>query len=347
MEAYYYNRMDKFQQSIYHAMKTGLMAIAPSFPVPRTEGSEQQLNDIFFQVRLDNPDIFYVSGFRYRYYKDAGHIEMIPDYLFDKKKILEHQKAMQARITKLVRPVINQSEWDKELYVHDFICTSVQYDKLKKPYSHEIIGPLGQGVGVCEGMAKAVKALCDALGIWCMIAVSEANPAKGIKYRHAWNVVKIGGICYHLDATFDNNLSSDPIIRHDYFNLSDKQFFRDHEPVIHHIPPCENNEHFYYKEKKLSFTKIEEIAKRSRQAARKGRPFILHWRGGYLTRETAAELIAVLAEAGRAGNKYPRITLNPAQAVICAIFTDNQNEEQYLIEEVNEEGGTRVLLDKG
>ena len=45
------------------------------------------------------------------------------------------------------------------------------FDKLKKPYSHEIIGPLGHGVGVCEGIAKSVKVLCDVLGIWCMIAV--------------------------------------------------------------------------------------------------------------------------------------------------------------------------------
>ena len=42
------------------------------------------------------------------------------------------------------------------------ICTylsvkHVRYDKLKKSYSHEIIGPLGQGVGVCEGIAKSVK----------------------------------------------------------------------------------------------------------------------------------------------------------------------------------------------
>ena len=51
------------------------------------------------------------------------------------------------------------------------IYENVRYDKLKKPYSHEIIGPLGQGVGVCEGIAKAVKVLCDALGLWCMIAI--------------------------------------------------------------------------------------------------------------------------------------------------------------------------------
>ena len=69
-----------------------------------------------------------------------------------------------------------------------------------------IIGPLGHGVGVCEGIAKSVKILCDALGIWCMIALCGNNPEKGIKYRHTWNIVKIGKTCYHLDATFDNSL---------------------------------------------------------------------------------------------------------------------------------------------
>lgn len=71
------------------------------------------------------------------------------------------------------------SEKEKELFIHDFIVKNVKYDKLKKEYSHEIIGALGNGVAVCEGMAKAVKILCDELGIWCIVALSEANPEKG------------------------------------------------------------------------------------------------------------------------------------------------------------------------
>ena len=113
----------------------------------------------------------------------------------------------------------------------------------------------GQGVGVCEGIAKAVKILCDTMGIWCMIAISDANPEKRIKYRHAWNIVRIGGVCYHLDATFDNTLSNGQTIRYDYFNLDDKQMFRDHEPVLYPAVNCSDGNHFYYREKKLSFTK--------------------------------------------------------------------------------------------
>ena len=47
---YYYNQLSKQQQKAYHAMKVGLLAIAPSFPVPRLEGRE--LLDIFFLLRL-------------------------------------------------------------------------------------------------------------------------------------------------------------------------------------------------------------------------------------------------------------------------------------------------------
>ena len=106
---------------------------------------------------------------------------------------------------------------------------------------------LGQGVGVCEGIAKAVKVLLDALGVWCVIAICGNNPEKGIKYRHTWNIVKIGGTYYHLDATFDNTLGKDretSEIRYDYFNLDDSQIFRDHEPLIAPAPHCGDHEHF-------------------------------------------------------------------------------------------------------
>ena len=267
---------------------------------------------MFFQMRLDHPEIFWVSSYKYRYYKDSPNLIFIPEYLFDKKKICEHQKAMTARVEKLIRPAQKLSEWEKEKYVHDFICENIRYDKLKKSYSHEIIGPLGQGVGVCEGIAKAVKVLLDALGVWCVIAICGNNPEKGIKYRHTWNIVKIGGTYYHLDATFDN------------------------EPLIAAAPHCGDHEHFYYKEKKLSFTKKEDVYKRSLQAAKKGRVLIFHWRGGYLTKEVLKELLELIRKAGDEKNKTAMVSINWPQAVIRVQYTDMQVQESVTIEEANE-----------
>ena len=51
MEPYYYNQMSKAQRTAYHAMKTGLVSLAPSFPVPRLENHE--LSDIFFRLPGD------------------------------------------------------------------------------------------------------------------------------------------------------------------------------------------------------------------------------------------------------------------------------------------------------
>ncbi len=334
LEAYYYHQLNKAQQAAYHEMKTGLKALASSFQVPLLSGRE--LSDIYFMLRLDCPEIFYSVKFKYRYYQDSGNAEIFPEYLFDKNKIKNHQKALKSRVEKLARPAAKFSEVEKEQYIHDFICQNVRYDKLKKSYSHEIIGPLGQGVGVCEGIAKSVKILCDALGIWCMIALSEANPAKGIKYRHAWNVVRIGGQYYHLDATFDNTLGSGGPLRYDYFNLSDQQIFRDHEPVLWKAPICENGEHFYYKEKKLSFTKMEDVRKRSAQALKKGRVLIFHWRGGYLTREVLMELLQIMEEEAVKKEQHVKISLNWPQAVMKISFEKVLKSAAVIVEEANE-----------
>lgn len=303
MEQYYYNHMNKAQQAAYHSILSGVKNLADEFQIPALEGEE--LYNIFFQMRLDHPEIFWVSSYKYRYYKDSPNLIFIPEYLFDKKKICEHQKAMTARVEKLIRPAQKLSEWEKEKYVHDFICENIRYDKLKKSYSHEIIGPLGQGVGVCEGIAKAVKVLLDALGVWCVIAICGNNPETSE-------------------------------IRYDYFNLDDSQIFRDHEPLIAPAPHCGDHEHFYYKEKKLSFTKKEDVYKRSLQAAKKGRILIFHWRGGYLTKEVLKELLELIRKAGDEKDKTAMVSINWPQAVIRVQYTDMQVQESVTIEEANE-----------
>lgn len=334
MEAYYYQRMSKPQQATYHAMKTGFSALSPAFSVPKLENRE--LSEIFFKLRLDCPEIFYVTSFSYRFYPGADHVELIPEYLFEKSKVKEHQKALSSRIAKLVRPAQSLSPIEKERYIHDFICQNVRYDKLKKPYSHEIIGPLGQGVSVCEGIAKTVKILCDQLGIWCIIAISEANPEKGIKYRHAWNIIKLDNEYFHLDATFDNSLGQDGVIRYDYFNLDDSRLFRDHEPVIYPIPACTRSDRFYYRENKLSFTKIEDVCKRAQMPIRKNLPFVFHWRGGYLTQDVIKELIQALEDVAQKKGKHAALSFNPAQAVLFARFPAEIPQEKAVAEEANE-----------
>lgn len=103
MEAYYRHSLTPPQQAAYHAMKTGFTALAPRFPVPLLD--RETLSDLFFLLRLDCPEIFYVTGFSYRYAPGAENAELLPEYLFDKGKIRQHQQALSARVEKLVRPL--------------------------------------------------------------------------------------------------------------------------------------------------------------------------------------------------------------------------------------------------
>ncbi|MDD3413319.1 MAG: transglutaminase domain-containing protein [Lachnospiraceae bacterium] len=334
MEPYYYSHMNKQQQRIYQVIKSGLEAFSQSFDVQRINATE--LNDIFYKLRLDCPQIFYASTFQYSFYEDSTLVKIKPVYLFEKNKIRDHQRALSARVEKLARVVKDKNDWEKEQYIHDFICENVTYDKLKKQYSHEILGPLGQGVGVCEGIAKSVKILCDQLSIPCIIAISENNPHKHIKYRHAWNVIQINGVWYHLDATFDNTLGKTEV-RYDYFNLDDKSIFKDHEPVIYKVPSCNDGDRFYYRERKLSFTKQEDVAKRCRQAIKKGKVLTFHWRGGYLTKAVMEELLQIIAEAVKEKNRYSQVSINWQQAVIRVKFIQEQVKDSVKIEDAYKE----------
>lgn len=111
------------------------------------------------RLRLDCPELFYVTGFSYRVHPAAATVELLPQYLFDKGKIQTHQKALAARLDRLCRPAMGLNEGEKERYVHDFICRNVRYDKLKKPYSHEILGRWARGWG-CARVSPRRSSAC-------------------------------------------------------------------------------------------------------------------------------------------------------------------------------------------
>lgn len=55
------------------------------------------------------------------------------------KTIRQQQKAMSARVEKLARTVSTKTELEKELYIHDFICENIHYDKLKSPIRMKLL----------------------------------------------------------------------------------------------------------------------------------------------------------------------------------------------------------------
>lgn len=74
-EEYYYGRMPKDKQNVYRAMLHGLMELSDEFLIPQVPTTDGNwLYDVFFQLRLDHPEIFWAVGFKYRYYLSLIHI---------------------------------------------------------------------------------------------------------------------------------------------------------------------------------------------------------------------------------------------------------------------------------
>jgi len=332
-DTWYYNLLNKEQKQVYYAIQKGLQGAEASFRVPSVE--PETLSLCYTYVRLDHPELFYAPSFRYAFREGAETAEVLPEYLFQKKQLEEQRNAMEARVKRVIAPAEKLPPEEKLLYIHDFICKSVHYDKLKKAYSHEIFGALGQGVAVCEGIAKTVKLLCGRLKLPCIVAMAENNPGKGIRYRHAWNVVELEGKTYHLDATFDNSLGSPEEIRYDYFLLPDSRLFRDHEPLVWPVPPCSEGKRAYYEAKKLSFTSEEEVRKRVAQYAKKEKTLTFRWRGDYLTRSRLEALVGWIEAAAEERGKEPNISLNWPQAVLTVRFTA-AGKASLLLQQANE-----------
>lgn len=318
--------MTKGEQGVYDIMLRAFLGLESEFRVIKLEN--RVISDIYSRLKLDEPWLFYVTGFSMRIAPGADHMTVIPKYMFKKDKVLMHRQSLQSRVKKLIRPMEGLDRDGKEAAIHDFICSSVKYDKLKKDYSHEVIGPLTQGVGVCEGIAKTVKLLCDEVGIECVVALCENDPSRGIEYRHTWNVLNLGGKWYHLDATFDNTLQKYGSKRFDYYNINDKVIFRDHCPLVYPVPECRDDSMFYYRKKGLSLTKYEDVAKKTAKAAKskKEHCFTFHWRGGYLSRKTVGELGPIIAESAEKYGRGVKITFNFATSVIHTVFTDLKAE---------------------
>ena len=146
MAGYYYGQLSKEKKAVYDMLAAGCDALAAVIRVP--DLGTEVLSDIYLRMKLDLPLLFFVTGFHYRKMPGADHVEVLPDYLFDRGKVKMHRQAVTARLERLARPLKGKSDREKELAIHDFILENVTYDKLKKQYSHEIIGPLQQGVGV-------------------------------------------------------------------------------------------------------------------------------------------------------------------------------------------------------
>ncbi len=143
--------------------------------------------------------------------------------------------AVKDKVKKIVAKVVTSDMTDqqKARVLHDYLIDHAHYD-LTLTY-HDADGVLLHGTGVCDSYSKAYQLLLQQAGLECRILTGEAVNENGELELHSWNLVKIGSLWYHVDATWDDpvvdgvaNTAKSGEENHWYFLTGNKDFRMDH-----------------------------------------------------------------------------------------------------------------------
>lgn len=266
VDRYYYQQLNKQEQEIYKIFYNGIMAHEEIIPIPiHGEFSSNRFERIFTAITKDNPLIYFLNQSACSMAKDIfGHIAICPQYFFTKEKVKEYNRKIEQVVNNLVGQLnlLECSDYEKELQIHDWICKNIEYDyegsdksKLSRVIaSHNILGVFGYHKAQCEGIAKAVKVLLNAVDERCIVVTGDAIKDRE-NVSHAWNIVNIGGEPYHLDVTWDigSTEKDRQYLAHDYFNLPDDLIKQDHK-TDNELPKCKAKTANYYVKNRCVFS---------------------------------------------------------------------------------------------
>ena len=172
----------------------------------------QELEEIFFELYNSGQLPWYASR-SYTYFYDGDQATAIePKYLDE----VQYDRATYERkvaeiLDKTVKPGMSQLQI--ALAIHDYLCAFGFYDETYTLYrGYEL---LVGGSAVCQGYAEAYMDLLQRAGLECLLI--QSTPMD-----HCWNLVKLDGNWYHVDATWDDPITDvEGRIQHNNFMLSD------------------------------------------------------------------------------------------------------------------------------
>ena len=117
-------------------------------------------------------------------------------------QLTEVRRVVQSFKTNFIKS--GMSDYEKVKAAHDYLCANCTYAYGGWQYNgaNTAWGALVYGEAQCSGYARAMKALCDAMGIPCYYVHANAQSANP---SHQWNQVKVGGKWYIVDVQGDDS----------------------------------------------------------------------------------------------------------------------------------------------
>ena len=168
-----------------------------------------------------HPEIIGIAGTSYYYSSSTNLVtKIVITYTSNAR---EEQQKLDAAINELNSRVDISGMTDEEIVLayHEYLTSTVAYayaaylqGSLGGAHEYDMYGALVNHSSVCQGYAESMFYLLKKAGLSCAIASSQ-------NINHAWNIVKVNGKWYHVDATWDDPVWDMPgRSNHDYFLVS-------------------------------------------------------------------------------------------------------------------------------
>ena len=199
----------------------------------------QELAMVIDCVREDYPEAFWLTGNCRHGTNESGQYFIQPISFLSKTEIAAAIVSFNQSVSMALASIPqNLSEFDRELFVHDWLITHCEYDTKgydtdkNDLFTGSAYGAFVGGQTVCEGYARGFQLLLKMVGIdSALITGSSSSPLSVAGRAHIWNAVKIDGQWYQADVTWNDSRGMEN--SHDYLNLTTQKMSDDH----HFDPP--------------------------------------------------------------------------------------------------------------
>lgn len=205
----------------------------------------EAIQRIYMAVYEDHPELYhlpYNPGIRQVTGLFSTNATLIVNNVFSAAQI----RKMNEQIESVYRAISEQlssakSDLEKEQTVCEYLIANTTYE-INNLYNQNAATVICNHRGQCSGIAKATKLLLNRFGIETIIVNGTASDVStGIVGPHTWNIVKVDGVYFHLDATFllGGNLQKSKPYRFVYYNYSDDDIRKDHVWDESRTPRCQ------------------------------------------------------------------------------------------------------------
>lgn len=257
---YYFSKLNSADREIYKKLYFYMENFEERINI---KGECEKVKEIYYMIIKDNPMMFHIHPNKFVYFVVGDYIWVEPKYVYDKQKATEIMHKINLKIKPLEQKLrtIN-SKLEREKFIHKYLMSIVKYGYSENDFEcHTIVGSIINRKAVCDGISKAFKLLCDLGKINCNIIHGDSWNEYEKPQNHAWNMVKINKNWYHVDMTWNINLSERfKYVRYDYFNIREIDVIKDHRN-FEKLEICNSLENNFFYEKKCILNGKEELEK--------------------------------------------------------------------------------------